>query len=297
MSGPRLPWVRRMLRHFVGRGDAGLLPTSEDLDALVARPARDSMLFDYYTRDDLLDALVRYGAMPALESLGFSNVDVTIDTDDPPRQIVRVHAERDGDRALVGEVILRADRFVTREPWAVVLHGREMRMLFVQWLRLQDPTRRFDDDRPALPGQDHPGLGVGRQVMAMFLGMTARLGFSGIMVCPEFAHNALLYAREFRFFDPRAQGRFEAICRARGELSLARFAWGVDRGCLVETSTGRTARWFHEEMVRARDEVLLGYLLSEPYERIVRETREALRFEFDGERLRALGSPDGQGAG
>jgi hypothetical protein len=207
------------------------------------------------------------------------------------RQVVRVRGSKNGSSHLLGETILRDDTFVSEADFAGTLRGRPLRMLFLQWVRLQDPTRGFSPDRPRLPGQAHPGLGVGREVMTMFLGLAERLGFGGIMVCPEFAHNARLYSAHFRFFDPGAQGRYEALAEAGRGLSLAEFAWGVEKGCVVEETSGRTFSWFHEEMLRATGGVIVDYLESDDYARRVEQARSRCRLRFDTGRLRALELP------
>jgi hypothetical protein len=196
---------------------------------------------------------------------------------------------------LLGECILRDDDFVTDKPFAEGLRGAHLHMLIIQWIRLQDPTRAFTPERPALPGQDFPGCGVGHEVMDMLLGLSERLGFSGILVCPEFAHNAVIYSRQFSFFDPAAQGRFEALCACQEDLSLATFAWAVHLGCVRDASSGDEFSWFHEEMIRPTDRTVERYLASEAYLDRVREAREAHAFRVDRERLASLAplGPDG----
>ena len=122
----------------------------------------------------------------------------------------------------------------------------------------------------------------------MFLELAARLDFAGIMVCPEFAHNAVMYAEQFRFFDPEAQGRFEALLTCLAEVSLATFAWGVELGCMIDETSGKPLRWFHEEMIRATDEKVQAYLDSPDYRERVAAARGAQRYVFDRDRFSEL---------
>jgi len=290
----KLPEAIRRLKHFIGASE--LLPSEDDIDGMVSRRGQGSMLFDEFSPQDVMDVFERFGVLPKLRERGFDHFAVALETVDPERQTVRLTAERQMRSMLLGEAILRDDDFVTQEAFAGPLRGRHLRMLIIQWVRLQDPTRSFTPERPALPGQDHPGCGVGREVMDLFRGLAARLDFSGIMVCPEFAHNGVMYASQFKFFDPAAQGRFEALLPWLGELTLAQFAWGVELGCFTDEQAGKPLRWFHEEMIRPTGELIRAYLDSPPYREGVERARSATSFAFNRDRydeldpLRADGS-------
>jgi len=277
--------AKEILRHLRLLDGPISLPTADDVEDLVPRRGRGTLLLDFYTPEAVVEALGRYGVTDRLAVRGFHEPSVELETADPERQIVRVSAVREGRTVVVGEAVLRASAFETEAPFAETLHGVCLRMLFVQWLKLQDPTRRFTVERPALPGQDHPGLGTGREVMAMFLGMAARLGFGGIVSCPEFAHNAVLYERDFRFFDPAAQGRFEALLRVCSGLGLSELAWGVERGGLIDEATGASVRWSREEMVCPTGDVLREHIGSAIYRRRADQARDACRWRFDRARL------------
>ncbi len=283
-----LPAVKRVLKHFRRTGEDELLPTEGDLGALIPARGEAGLLFEDDAPQDVEEALGRYGIRPKLEARGFTGLEVGIELGED-RQVVRVSGSRHGRRHLLGEAILKVRQFVTDAPFARMLAGRRFRMLFIQWLRLQDPTSPFSAVRPALPGQIHPGLGVGREVMSMFLGLASRLGFSGTMVCPEFAHNAVLYFSQFRFLDPASQGRFEALMRCIEGRTLAEFAWGVERGCVDDLATGRPFRWFHEEMLRATDPTLDQYLSSEEYLDGSSRARASTSLAMNQGRLAALG--------
>jgi len=284
--------AKEFLRHLRLLEIPVRLPTAEDDELLLPRRGRGALLLDFYSPEAVVEALERYGVTARLAARGFAAPTVELDTSDPLHQIVRVRAARDGREGCVGEAFLRAGSFETDAPFAEALHGRRLTLLFIQWLRLQDPTRSFTAERPSLPGQDHPGLGVGREVMEMFLGMADRLHFGGIVSCPEFAHNAVLYAAEFRFLDPAAQGRFDALREACAGLPLTELAWGVDRGCLLDDATGASVAWAREEMVRPTDPALQEHFASEAYLARVDAARRACRWRFDRSRLPVL-TPNG----
>lgn len=273
--------ARDLLRYLRRPGPAIELPSSEDVENLVPPRAHGALLLDFYAPEDVREALARYGVADRLARKGFGPPEVELETNDPEHHVVRVRAPREGRTWLLGEAFLRAGGFETDAPFAEPLHGRRLRMLYIQWLRLQDPSRAFAPDRPPLPGQDHPGLGVGREVMAMFLGMADRLRFAGIVSCPEFAHNAVLYKRTFRFFDPAAQGRFEALEAAAAGLRLADLAWAVEQGRVLDLDTGQPFRWSREEMICPTSPLLREHFEAAAYHRRADEARRAARYRIE----------------
>jgi hypothetical protein len=273
--------VRDLLRYLRRPGPAIGLPSADEVATLVPSRSHGTMLLDHYAPEDVREALGRYGVVQRLAVRGFGEPEVELETAEPEHQVVRVRAVREGRSWLLGEAFLRAGEFETEAPFAEVLHGRRMRMLFIQWLRLQDPSRAFTAERPALPGQDHPGLGVGREVMAMFLGMADRLEFAGIVSCPEFAHNAVLYKRSFRFFDPAAQGRFEALATLVPRSRLAELAWAVERGRVLDGLTGEPLRWAREEMLCPTSALLREHFEAAAYHRRADEARQAAHYRLE----------------
>ena len=295
MTDDRQSRAKHLLRHLRILDAPIELPTDVDVEDLVSRRGRGAMLFDFYTPDAVREALERYGITAKLAERGWAAPVVELETAEADRQIVRVLADRARGGVLLGEAILRVGPFETDAPFAKGLRGERFPMLFIQWLRLQDPSRRYSRERPALPGQDHPGLGVGREVVKMFLGMAERLKLGGIVSCPEFAHNAVLYEAVFRFFDPAAQGRFEALMAAATQWTLAELTWGVESGCVIDEATGESVAWSREEMICPTSRLLREHLASADYRGRADEARRTCRFRFDRERYTALAPlrPDG----
>lgn len=46
----------------------------------------------------------------------------------------------------------------------------------IEWLCMQDPKRSFIEDRPQLPGQEHPGLKIGKKVVNLLLDLAKKHG-------------------------------------------------------------------------------------------------------------------------
>jgi hypothetical protein len=275
------------------------LPRAEDLVPMVAR--RPRLLLDHYDEASLLERLEQYGVLPRLRERGYGEVRVEIDSRDRTREVVRLEAQATaatqatGGWHLVGEAHLCAGEFSIERDFAPLLAGVPLRLLFIQWLKLQDPLRSFTAARPALPGQKCPGLRVGKEIMGMFVALAEKLGLDGILNIPEFGHNAVLYSAKFRFLRPEMEGTLEALRRDLATLSLARASWAVALGCVVDQTTGRPYQWPQEEQILPVSDRLAAHFESPAYGSAVAATRERARFWFDEARLERLCPYDEEG--
>jgi hypothetical protein len=149
--------------------------------------------------------------------------------------------------------------------------------LHVSGLVLQDPTAAFTPERPRLPGQQHPGLGLLGPLVERLMSWAADWGKDGLLVPAASAHVALL-ARGFVFLDPARQGTLEALRRDLAGRSLAEMAWAVHDDRVVDAATGAVLRWEGAEMAAGVSQDLRGHLGSAAYARARDTAREAARF-------------------
>lgn len=257
--------------HTLGEGE---------LDKLVGgRPER--LFLGIYTEESLTERLEALGLLPKLRAKGLTDIRLKLNTNDPEHQFMRVFSAVDDDDHLLCEAIYHPGEFRTRAPFAKLLHGYRFRMLYIQWMLLQNPFRKFTPDRPQLPGQHFPGLRVGREVVAALQAMVERLEYDGILVTPELGHNTLMYMPLFHFVNPDSQGQMLALRRDLSDLTLAEAAWGAEMGCVTNEATGETFRWFHNEMCLPRRRRIEAYFKSDAYEKRVKQAMNKARFVFD----------------
>jgi len=139
-------------------------------------------------------------------------------------------------------------------------------LLRVEWLRLQNPRAAFTAGRPRLPGQEHPGLGMLRDVIALLILACERLALDGILFVPAHYHTAVQSRRSLRFLDPEVEGRFRALERALGHLPLTAATHAVEAGQVVDAATGQPFNWQPGPMVIPVSSVLRRRLEGEAYE-------------------------------
>jgi hypothetical protein len=146
-------------------------------------------------------------------------------------------------------------------------------VLYVHWLSLRHPRAQFSLLRPRLPGQELPGLGLARETGEMLALMALRLGLAGVVYRPAHYHTAFAGRHHFSFVDAERQGRFEALVRDLGGLSLLESTRAVDDGRVW--LDGKPYAWEPDEMVL--------WLQEPPDERgEVALERERARFTLDG---------------
>jgi hypothetical protein len=150
--------------------------------------------------------------------------------------------------------------------------------IVILWVTMQDPQAAFTPDRSPLPGQDHPGLGVSRQVYELVRGWAARWGKDAVLNVPEYFHNAVFYAVPFRFLDPTDQGRFLALQRDLAGLSVAEASRAIEGGRVCEEPGGRPFAWAPGDMAAPIAPALEAYLRSEEYAAATLAARDSVRF-------------------
>jgi acetoin utilization deacetylase AcuC-like enzyme len=238
-----------------GGDDWGL--TNEDVQEALGGVRRPARLLGFYSRQGLEFALERAGLLDRLRTLGFEQPAIELDLDNPAGDMVQLFSGPDR-RELLAELRVRIDRRT--------LAG--LALLRVEWLRLQNPRARFTPSRPRLPGQEHPGLGMLRDIIAMLILACERLQLDGILFVPAHYHTAVQSRRSLRFLDPEVEGRFRALERALRGLPLAAAAQAVDAGRVVEAPSGRPFTWQPGPMVIPVSAALRRRLEGEAYEAI-----------------------------
>jgi hypothetical protein len=229
--------------------DWGLTP--EDLAAAGGVRARSRFL-GFYTPQGLELAIERSGLLDRVRARGFRELTLDLDLDHPGGETVRVRSSRSSEPLI--ELRARIDRGTVPE----------MAMLRVEWLLLQNPFARFTSERPRLPGQRFPGLGLLQDVVALLVVACERLHLDGILFVPAHYHTAAQGKRLLRFLSPEHEGLFNALQAALAPFPLAEASAAVERGRVVDAA-GAVFAWRPMEMVLPVSERLKERLAAPEY--------------------------------
>ncbi len=255
--------------------------TNGDLLGQLTDKKSPALWLGHYTEHQILHLLEKFGILPALKKKGFANLIIDVEPLDPFAQALRIFNEKaDADNQLA-EFRLREVAF-SSQP---LTGNAPLTMLKIEWLMLQNPQAKFSPERPRLPGQRHPGLGLGKQAVQFLVHLAEAHQLAGVLNFPEFFHNAYLYWEYFRYCDPRLKGIVLALRRDLIELSLAELSWAIYLGCVNDANTGQTYEWQAGALVLPLDEKLKKHFGSAEYEQSAYRTLAAARFVLHREKF------------
>jgi acetoin utilization deacetylase AcuC-like enzyme len=241
--------------------------TADDVVPMGAGLQKPTRFLGFYTQQGLELTLERSGVFERLRSRGFAEPTVEMELGNPAGDTVRVYGDRDR-RELLIEVRLRIDR---REVPGLSL-------LRIEWMLMQNPRLPFTPDRPRLPGQKHPGLGLLSDIFALLVLACDRLQLDGLLFVPSHYHTASQGRKHLRLIHPENEALVRALEKAMAGLPLAEKSNAVAEGRLVDARTGKRFEWRPMPMVLPVSEALRGYLNEGEYQKKVEEAAE--RYDF-----------------
>jgi hypothetical protein len=282
----RLHYVARRITHFdLQQPELGSWDFSEaDLEDSLAdreRGRRDGQLFmGFYSRLGLETALERYGTLDRLRHRGFKPW-LSFHHMGDQRDILHL---KDGENGpILIELVCRYLTLQAKATRSTIQMGDSIELLAVEWILMQDPYRPFENQRLPFPGQQHPGLGLGREVTVLLQIMTERLGKEGMLVVPAYYHNGVLYNESFHFFSPEKEGELRALERDLAQFPIAIASWAVEKGLVCDEHTGQPFVWHPEEMLWPFSTRLKDYFATTTYHDAVAQIMQQQRFTLIGD--------------
>ncbi len=195
-----------------------------------------------------------------------------LDSSEHPVQRLRVFQdEKDPDKLIV-DLKIREGRLVLKKGLPLDPRFFEYGFLILEWLTLQNPAIGFTRKRPPLPGQQHPGLGLSKKVVDIFVYLARVLCKDGLLAFPAYFHNALLFSRYFYFLNPEKAGEVRAIRKFFPDIPFKHLAWIVYLNAM-RREDGSVYEWQSEAQIVPLRKELKDYCTSRDYRRRVREAR------------------------
>ncbi len=240
-----------------------------------AAPVRSTLFLGRLDPESLRRELDEAGVLAGLAVRGYERVAIRTSIESKEHRLRILPAG--GSTALV-DLRLSEASTLFKEPRLGRLGLEVLSFLTMNWLTLQDPDRPFPPERPRLPGQDHPGLGLSRALYTRLLLWAEDWGKDGLLNFPEYYHNAAIYTPAFRFISPAREGRFLALRRDLAPRSLSEASWAVHDGRVLEDPDSRVLVWQAAEMVAPVSPDVRRYLEAADYRRATEEAAARLRF-------------------
>lgn len=254
-----------------------------DLNIFGTQPAKkEGRFLGFFSKSGLEYVFKEFGLLKALRKKGFRNIIFSLNTSDPYQQRFSFYYDKIDQSHMLGEIICHIYHLKMDVPTCESLHQNHIRTIYVEWLSLQDPTKKFSEKRPKLPGQNHPGLGLGLQIFELLILMAKRLRSDAMLNIPEHYHNAALYSSEFFYMNPVYEGLLQAMMRDLSrKWPLAHISTAVDEGCVINIDTGEPLKWFIGRQLTPLNSELMDYFSSDQYRSIYEETIKSNHFKID----------------
>ena len=200
---------RSLSRVELQKGLGGL----EDLETEDLFDYGTDLWLGFYTEEGIEIALERYGITEDILDKGFDSIRVECQVDDPEEHMLRVWSDEPScDEPLI-ELVVSRDILHLKEHLSNALDQDFVPVLTIEWLLMQNPRAKFAPGRLPMPGQYHPGLGVGIKVMEILRNVCLRLDLAGMVTVPAYLHNAAMYSAEFHYLSPDYEGLLDALLR------------------------------------------------------------------------------------
>ncbi|XP_004365439.1 hypothetical protein CAOG_00568 [Capsaspora owczarzaki ATCC 30864] len=261
----------------------------------------DGLLLGKYTRQAICAILEDDQIAAQLRERNFPQFHVKLDTSDIFVHKLFVVANRQPHAPLLAEMYFRrlraVDNFKTfgahssTSPGVAVVRSMtafsDLDIIVLEWARMQDPNKSFSAEslKSLLPGQDAPGLGLGKQIDQLMLKLAERSKRDGLINVPLYFHNALFYSRSYSFLNPEFEGVFRTLVHDLHDdvrdKGLVKVAHAIVRGALKVAKTGQSVRWIGEEMILPVSKRLKEYVHAPEYLRVVKAFTSSGVFKID----------------
>ena len=234
-----------------------------------------------FTPEALLDVMKRVKLVSHLNGLGLDNLMVDIDVDDASIHYMKLYyREMEPDNLLL-DLRLSESKFVPDTKYFDNGEYHAYDMVVIEWLSAQNPFNKFSGDRPQLPGQRRPGLGILNYCFEMMYHVAREVIKDGFLDIPDHVHGAIMYSKKFKFFDPAHEGVIRALMRDLKGHSLADISWGIMTQTIVEKYKNEPQPYDPSEQIFYVSDRMRDYFRSSRYRSIYNKYYRRKRFRFD----------------
>jgi len=239
-------------------GDFSWRLTDEDLAGILPGVPRQTRFLGYFSRHGVELVLEQFSILDQLRIRGFRHPCVEVDLAHPLGQTLRIFGSAARDELLVE---LRVDRSHRVIP--------ECEVIIVEWLLLQNPRAEFGPFRRPLPGQNHPGLGMLREVLGWLVVVCEMLELDGIYYVPSSYHVAAQSRQLVRFLKPGHEAQFRVLREMLAEHPLPEASRLMAERGIQDPASGGALEWEGFPMVLPVSDVLKAKVFGEAYEAAV----------------------------
>lgn len=258
-----------------------LIDETEIYKELAAK--KGSILFlGRYSMSEVISVLAKKNFLKEARKRFLWPLAFDLDSSNYPSQRFQVFLRGKKPENLIADLKIRESEFLPEAFPPSLQPFPPQKALALEWLTIQNPLQKFAGNQIPFPGQIRPGLGLRKKVMNVFVYLARLMRKDCLLAFPAYFHNAVLFSRYFKFWNPNKEGEFLTIRQQFIHMQFKKLAWVVHLNCL-RRHDGSIYEWKAEEQLYPLSRELKGYFDQKSYKEIVRQTVKTLSFEVDWE--------------
>ena len=252
----------------------------------ILRP-KNTLILGHFTADDMFSIMQKTGMVGHLEERGFKDLSVFIDMDESNVNYIKLYSGTASPGNMLMDLRVAETRFMPKPhffPDDSFLPAYDM--VVIEWLSLQNAQKEnFSSDRPQLPGQTKPGLGILNYCFDMMFDVARKVSKDGFLDMPEHLHGAIMYSKKFKFFDPANEAIVRAVLRDLSKYSMSDLSWGVITKTIINETTGEPEIYKPSEQVFYASDRMKSYFESGMYKSAVKKLYRKKKYSFDYDKM------------
>jgi hypothetical protein len=258
-----------------------------DFSTAMHSPSRKNqkLFLRNFTPEGLYEIMKKVGLIGHLASRGFDDVKVDINVDESYVHYLKLYYRKIDPDSLLLDLRLSESRFVPDKGFFEDESYQAYDMIVIEWLSAQNPLHGFDNEKPQLPGQRRPGLGVLNFCFEMMYVVAREIIKDGFLDIPDHMHGALMYSKKFKFFNPVHEGILRAIMRDLAKYSLADISWGIITQTIIDEYKNQPQDYAPSEQVFYVSDRMRNYFHSKKYMATYNRYFRRKHYRFDYEEM------------
>ena len=235
-----------------------------------------------FNEEEMYSMMDRIGLIKHLKKMGFKDLLIDIEVDDVGINYMKLFWEEKIHSKQLIDLRLRETTFLPDSkyfpPNTMIL---PYNMINIEWLSAKNPLKVFDDNKPQLPGQANPGLGVLSFCFKVLYLMAKLVLKDGFLDIPNHMHGAIMYSRKFKFFDPVHEGIIRAVVRDLKGYSLNDISWGMITETIIDLEKNKPAVYAPSVQIHYISRKMKKYFNSKKYKEIRKFYYKKKKYHFD----------------
>lgn len=259
-----------------------LLSSEHDLNIGKTINTGDTNLFlNRFDNSTIQEMMEKSGLTERLNKKGYNNLLIAINRDDANVHQLKLYHKSTSPGNMLIDLRISESRMVPDDQFSFAKKLGILDVFIIEWLSSENPKSDFSNKRPQLPGQKRPGLGALKYLVNMIHLAATYVFKDAFLDMPDHFHGAVMYSRDFKFFNPEQEAILRAILRDLKNYSLQDISWGLISGTVIDTRSGKPEVYKPSEQLFPVSDKLKQYFNSKKYQKIFTNTYKSKRYRMD----------------